>query len=34
LQNVKGLDLIAAQAQKPADPIKTVESAIAMVLIY
>jgi S1-C subfamily serine protease len=34
LRNVKGLDLIAAQGQKPADPIKTVESAIAMILIY
>ncbi len=34
LRSLKGLDLIAAQGQKPADPIKTVENAIAMVLIY
>jgi S1-C subfamily serine protease len=34
LQSVKGLDLIAARGQKPADAIKTVESAIAMILIY
>jgi serine protease Do len=34
LQRVKGLELIPARGQKPADPIKTVESAIAMILIY
>jgi S1-C subfamily serine protease len=34
LANVKGLNLIAPQTLKPADPIQTVESAIAMVLIY
>jgi S1-C subfamily serine protease len=34
LRSVKGLDLIAAQGPKPADAIKTVESAIAMILIY
>lgn len=34
MRSVKGLDPIAAQGQKSADPIKTVESAIAMILIY
>jgi S1-C subfamily serine protease len=34
LRSIKGLDLIAAQGQKPTDAIKTVENAIAMVLIY
>jgi S1-C subfamily serine protease len=34
LQSVKGLDPVAARGQKSADPIKTVESAIAMILIY
>jgi S1-C subfamily serine protease len=34
LRSIKGLDLIASQGQKPADAIKTVENAIAMVLIY
>jgi S1-C subfamily serine protease len=34
MRDVKGLNPIAAQSQKPADAIKTVESAIAMILIY
>jgi hypothetical protein len=34
LQSVKGLDLIPARGQRMTDPIKTVESAIAMILIY
>jgi S1-C subfamily serine protease len=34
LQNIKGIAAIPARGQKTGDPIKTVESAIAMVLIY
>jgi S1-C subfamily serine protease len=34
LQSVKGLAPVAARGQKVADPIKAVENAIAMVLIY
>ncbi len=34
MRSVKGLDPVPAQGQKPADPIKTVESATAMILIY
>lgn len=34
LQSVKGIDLVAARGLKAPEPIKTVEDAIAMILIY